>query len=86
MIFDAHIVGQYLSVVNDYNPLHKDIVPGQLIVEKAFLSCNVAWDDYKVKYVQTTDINESIDCHMPEDNEIIVSNKDGGVKLVIIKN
>ena len=43
------------------------------------------WASYKVKYVQTTDINELIDFEVVENERIIVSNK-VNVKLVIIRN
>lgn len=44
------------------------------------------WASYKIKYVQTTDINETIDFEVVENERIIVSNKANGVKLVIIRN
>ena len=31
-------VNEYLTIVNDENPIHRSIVPGQLICEKYFLN------------------------------------------------
>ncbi|OHS40416.1 hypothetical protein HMPREF3265_06290 [Staphylococcus sp. HMSC62B09] len=86
MVFNREIVEQYLAIVNDENPIHEYIVPGQLIVEKVFSMMDDQWDSYKIKYVQTTDINETIDFEVVENERIIVSNKVNGVKLVIIRN
>lgn len=36
MVFNREIVEQYLAIVDDENPIHEYIVPGQLIVEKVF--------------------------------------------------
>ncbi|MDT0724312.1 hypothetical protein [Staphylococcus haemolyticus] len=86
MVFNREIVEQYLAIVDDENPIHEYIVPGQLIVEKVFSIMDDQWDSYKIKYVQTTDINETIDFEVVENERIIVSNKANGVKLVIIRN
>lgn len=86
MVFNREIVEQYLAIVDDENPIHEYIVPGQLIVEKVFSMMDDQWDSYKIKYVQTTDINETIDFEVVENERIIVSNKVNGVKLVIIRN
>ncbi|OMP91190.1 hypothetical protein [Staphylococcus haemolyticus] len=86
MVSNRKIVEQYLAIVADENPIHEYIVPGQLIVEKVFSMMDDQWDSYKVKYVQTTDINELIDFEVVENERIIVSNKANEVKLVIIRN
>ncbi|WP_180531764.1 hypothetical protein [Staphylococcus haemolyticus] len=86
MVFNREIVEQYLAIVDDENPIHEYIVPGQLIVEKVFSMMDDQWSSYKIKYVQTTDINETIDFEVVENERIIVSNKSNGVKLVIIRN
>nr|WP_180546867.1 hypothetical protein [Staphylococcus haemolyticus] len=85
MVFNKKIVEQYLAIVADENPIHEYIVPGQLIVEKVFSMMDDQWAIYKVKYVQTTDINELIDFEVVENERIIVSNKVNAVKLVIIR-
>ncbi|OHP67622.1 hypothetical protein HMPREF2715_04155 [Staphylococcus sp. HMSC062A01] len=86
MVFNRKIVEQYLAIVADENPIHEYIVPGQLIVEKVFSMMDDQWSSYKIKYVQTTDINELIDFEVVENERIIVSNKANEVKLVIIRN
>lgn len=39
--FNREIVEQYLAIVDDENPIHEYIVPGQLIVEKVFSMMDV---------------------------------------------
>ncbi len=38
MKFTTEMVNEYLTLVNDENPIHRSIVPGQLICEKYFLN------------------------------------------------
>ena len=70
MVFNRKIVEQYLAIVGDENPIHEYIVPGQLIVEKVFSMMDDQWASYKVKYVQTTDINELIDFEVVENGTV----------------
>ena len=51
MKFTIEMVNEYLTIVNDENPIHRSIVPGQLICEKVFSELNVYWMDYKIKYL-----------------------------------
>ena len=69
--FNREIVEQYLAIVDDENPIHEYIVPGQLIVEKVFSMMDDQWASYKIKYVQTTDINETIDFEWLKTNELL---------------
>ena len=85
MVFNKELVDQYLKIVDDENPIHSDIVPGQLIVEKVFSMLDQHWDKYKIKYLESTGINEFVGFEVVGKNKIIVSNKSGGVKLVIIR-
>lgn len=75
---------QYLTLVNDPNPIHQDIVPGQLVVEIVFAECNITWQYFKIKYVEPIEINEQITISDLSDSCIIVSNADNGVKKVIL--
>lgn len=43
MVFNREIVEQYLAIVDDENPIHEYIVPGQLIVEKVFSMMDDQW-------------------------------------------
>ena len=40
MKFTIEMVNEYLTIVNDENPIHRSIVPGQLICEKVFSELN----------------------------------------------
>ncbi|MCQ9278671.1 hypothetical protein [Staphylococcus borealis] len=86
MVFNKELVDRYLKIVDDENPIHSDIVPGQLIVEKVFSMLDQHWDRYKIKYLESIGINEFVGFEVVGKNKIIVSNKSGGVKLVIIRN
>lgn len=48
MVFNKELVDQYLKIVDDENPIHSDIVPGQLIVEKVFSMLDQHWDKYRL--------------------------------------
>ena len=52
MKFTIEMVNEYLTIVNDENPIHRSIVPGQLICEKVFSELNVNWMNYKIKYLK----------------------------------
>lgn len=52
MKFTIEMVNEYLTIVNDENPIHRSIVPGQLICEKVFSELNVNWMNYdKVRII-----------------------------------
>ena len=60
----------YLQLVHDKNPIHQQLVPGQLVVEIAKLSLK---------------INEFIQFDLVEVGHVIVSNSDERVKIHILK-
>ena len=41
MKISIEIIKEYLVLVNDMNPIHNDIVPGQLVCEIAFEELNI---------------------------------------------
>ncbi|GGG98783.1 hypothetical protein E2558_10380 [Staphylococcus pragensis] len=86
MKFSQSQVDQYLAIVNDQNPLHNTIVPGQLVVDYLMNEYEIEWHSYKVKYLQTIVINEVVEVCVKSENEIVVSSEENGVKLVIIMN
>jgi len=75
----------YLQLVHDKNPIHQQLVPGQLVVEIAKLSLNISWTNYKIKYVEPVEINEFIQFDLVEVSHVIVSNSDKRVKIHILK-
>lgn len=86
MKFNQSQVNQYLTIVNDKNPLHNTIVPGQLVVDYVMNKYGVEWQNYKIKYLQTIYIDEVIAFFERSENEIVVCSEENGVKLVIIMN
>ncbi|MCD8829691.1 hypothetical protein OXR01_05630 [Staphylococcus gallinarum] len=76
---------EYLQLVHDKNPIHQQLVPGQMVVEIAKLSLNISWTNYKIKYVEPVEINEFIQFDLVEVGHVIVSNSDERVKIHILK-
>ena len=60
-MFELNIkqVNEYLSLINDHNPVHKQIVPGQMVVQIALTKTKVNWSSYRVKYVESIEISEN---------------------------
>lgn len=85
MTFNNELVTQYLKLLKDHNPIHTHIVPGQLIVEKAFLICKVNWEKYSIKYLQTTVVDEFVGFLMVSESKIIVKNERNEIKITIVK-
>lgn len=50
MKFKREEVRQYGALVRDENPLHPEIVPGQLVVERLWSTLNRTSTYYQVKY------------------------------------
>ena len=50
----------YLSLVNDVNPIHQYIAPGQMIVQIALVHNKLNWASYKVNYVEVVEVYEFI--------------------------
>ena len=75
MKFTIEMVNEYLTIVNDENPIHRSIVPGQLICEKVFSELNVNWMNYKIKYLKPINIDEERgvkEMHVEIDKNIIL--------------
>lgn len=76
MKFSQSQVDQYLTIVNDQNPLHNTIVPGQLVVDCVMNECGIEWQRYKVKYLQTIGVDEVVDVLVKSENEIMVCSEE----------
>ncbi|WP_432370298.1 hypothetical protein [Staphylococcus chromogenes] len=50
MEFNREEVRQYVALVRDENPLHPEIVPGQLVVERLWSTLKRGPSHYQVKY------------------------------------
>ena len=72
MKFTIEMVNEYLTIVNDENPIHRSIVPGQLICEKVFSELNVNWMNYKIKYLKPINIDAVSYTHLtlPTNREV----------------
>jgi hypothetical protein len=77
-------VDDYLSLIDDRNPIHDQIVPGQLVVEIILSQLNLDWKYYEVKYVNPISINEEITFENCHDGKINVLNPDRVVKLIVL--
>ncbi|KRG09309.1 hypothetical protein [Staphylococcus sp. NAM3COL9] len=81
----AEQVKEYLSLINDKNPVHKNIVPGQMIVQFALANKKIAWVSYKVKYVASVEMNETLEFELVSHEKVVISNQSGDVKIFINK-
>ncbi|SCS22204.1 hypothetical protein [Staphylococcus caeli] len=79
-------VEQYLKIVNDPNPIHDQIIPGQMVAQIIISQLQLDWSSFKIKYVESIEINEVIDYKHTTDNKVIVSNVCGKIKMKIFKS
>lgn len=78
-------VREYLTLINDHNPVHKQIIPGQMVVQIALTKAKVNWSSYKVKYVESIEISEVIKVKIEKPNKLIILNKNDEIKIHITK-
>jgi len=79
-------VEQYLKIVNDQNPVHDQIIPGQMVAQIIISQLQLDWSSFKIKYVESIEINEVIDYKYITDNKVVVSNACGKIKMKIFKS
>lgn len=86
-MFELNIkqVNEYLSLINDHNPVHKQIVPGQMVVQIALTKTKVNWSSYRVKYVESIEISEIIKVKFEKPNKLIILNENDKIKIHITK-
>ena len=72
MKFNEIWINEYLALVNDDNPIHNEIVPGQLETNQC-----------QINYVKPILINENIEFIEQHEHEIIAINDDGEIKIKI---
>lgn len=58
MRFDENVVQAYLKAIQDLNPIHHEIVPGQLVCE--WLLKDIDWKNYKVQYKRAIVVGEEL--------------------------
>lgn len=84
MHFTPEEVERYLTIVNDKNPVHAKVVPGQMIVQSVFITLNINWSAYRIKYIESIYVYEEFKVEFLEKDKIIVSNIQGKLKFQII--
>lgn len=82
---NAKEINTYLKLINDQNPIHEHIVPGQMIVQMALQSQQLQWASYRVKYIETVGINELIQFQMISENIVVILNQHDETLIKIIK-
>ncbi|MBF0813047.1 MULTISPECIES: hypothetical protein [Staphylococcus] len=78
-------VSKYLTLINDHNPVHKQIVPGQMVVQIALTKTKVNWSSYKVKFIEPIEISEVIKVKFEKPNKLIILNENDKIKIHITK-
>lgn len=82
MQFSQRNVEDYLNIVQDDNPIHAKVVPGQLVVETVFAQLNIRPSIFHVQYQKPMMIDECLEIHKAS-NTVSVYNEEGECKLII---
>lgn len=83
MIFNSQCVHNYLNLINDRNPVHDEVVPGQLVSE--WLVLGIEWTSYTIHYKKTVYMGEKLYKDIQKDR-IKCVNELGELKIIIKKN
>lgn len=83
MKFNEIWINEYLALVNDDNPIHNEIVPGQLVSQMMLMAMSLGTNQCQINYVKPILINENIGFIEQHEQEIIAINDDGEIKIKI---
>ncbi|CDR27938.1 hypothetical protein [Staphylococcus schweitzeri] len=83
MKFNEIWVNEYLALVDDGNPIHNKIVPGQLVSQMMLMTKSLEINQCQINYVKPILINENIEFIEQSEQEIIAINDDGEIKIKI---
>ncbi|CDR62757.1 TPA: hypothetical protein RRM88_000609 [Staphylococcus argenteus] len=83
MRFNQALVNEYLALVNDANPIHNKIVPGQLVSQKMLMTISADAYQYCINYIKPILIDENIEFIEQSEHDIIAINDDGEIKIRI---
>ncbi|HDF1157040.1 TPA: hypothetical protein PEP03_001949 [Staphylococcus aureus] len=83
MKFNEIWINEYLALVNDDNPIHNEIVPGQLVSQMMLMAMSLETNQCQINYVKPILINENIEFIEQHEHEIIAINDDGEIKIKI---
>lgn len=86
MRFNQAWVNEYLTLVNDDNPIHNEIVPGQLVGQMMLMTMSLEANQCQINYIKPILINENIEFIEQNEHDIIAINDDGEIKIKIITN
>ncbi|HLR19087.1 MAG TPA: hypothetical protein VK115_04145 [Staphylococcus sp.] len=75
----------YLKIINDQNPLHQYIVPGQMVVQLALRNKKVEWQSYKVNYIAPVEVYEMLQFEHTESEQLHVKNKENEIKILVYR-
>ncbi|MGJ5713050.1 hypothetical protein ACSBRB_07590 [Staphylococcus auricularis] len=76
-------VENYLALVEDLNPIHGTVVPGQYVVQRVMAQCELTWQHYSVDYKQPIYFNDDLQYDVIKDATVKLRNQDNQIKLVI---
>ena len=65
-------VEKYLALVEDLNPLHGTIVPGQYVVQRVMTQCGLTWHHY----TQPIYFNDELEYDVIQDATLKLRNQD----------
>ncbi|WP_323702811.1 hypothetical protein [Mammaliicoccus sp. Dog046] len=82
MIFNSEYVHNYLNLINDQNPVHDEVVPGQLVCE--WLLLGIEWPSYTIQYKKSIYMGEKLFKDIQKDH-IKCVNEYGELKITIKK-
>ncbi|CYF47651.1 hypothetical protein [Staphylococcus aureus] len=83
MKFNEIWINEYLALVNDDNPIHNEIVPGQLVSQMMLMAMSLETNQCQINCVKPILINENIEFIEQHEQEIIAINDDGEIKIKI---
>ncbi|HEH8547912.1 TPA: hypothetical protein SH346_002618 [Staphylococcus aureus] len=83
MKFNEIWINEYLALVNDDNPIHNEIVPGQLVSQMILMAMSIEANQCQINYVKPILINENIEFIEEHEQEMIAINDDGEIKVKI---
>ncbi|CZQ74746.1 Uncharacterised protein [Staphylococcus aureus] len=72
-----------MALVNDDNPIHNEIVPGQLVSQMMLMAMSLEAGQCQINYVKPILINENIEFIEQHEQEMIAINDDGEIKIKI---
>lgn len=83
MIFYEDEVVQYVNLVRDENPLHPDVVPGQMVVERIWKTLKITPSHFQVKYKKVIRLEEDYTIEH-KGKRIAIKSQTGETMMVVL--